>query len=192
MADDSEVIGMKRSVISEILAEEDDPPRAMVTPYLRKHGEAQRKPPELVKNAADKPEAGGGPESFDPESSDYKAYGWAGNKTLPSLVIILKDGSEYSVNYCDLASAYPGGSMFLPSAPGCKGNVIRLLVAGADGVFLVVIEGRRLRRVWELIMGHKTPWIHELPAAVDFGGVAEPVVWSVTFQALRAAASGGR
>ncbi len=58
--------------------------------------------------------------------------------------------------------------MFLPSAPGCKGNVIRLRIAGDDGVFMVVIEGLRLRRVWELIMAHKTPWIHELPAELDF------------------------
>src|SRR3954451_25385941 len=41
----------------------------------------------------------GGPESYDPASGDYKAYGWAGNRTLPSLIIIFKDGSEGGFNY---------------------------------------------------------------------------------------------
>jgi hypothetical protein len=132
----------------------------------------------------------GGPESFEPGSGDYKAYGWAGNKTLPSLLIIFKDGSEGGINYCDLASAYPGGSMFLPSAPGCRGNVIRLRVAGDAGVFMIAIEGVRLRRVWELIMGHKTPWIHELPAGQEFGRGDEPVIWTITIQQSNAAAAG--
>ena len=122
----------------------------------------------------------GGPEDFDPTSGEYKAYGWAGNKTVPALLIILKDGSVPSINYCDLGSAYPGGSMFLPASPGCKGNVIRLRrVAGDDGVFMIVIEGIRLWRVWELVMGHKTPWIRELPERVDFVDGDSPVIWSV-------------
>jgi hypothetical protein len=134
-------------------------------------------------------EPGGATESFDPESGDYKAFGVAGNKTLPSLIIILKDGSECGINYADLATAWPGGSMFLPSAPGCKGNVIRLRIAGDDGVFTVIIEGVRLRRGWELIMGHKMLWIHELPAGMDFNGDDEPEIRSVTFQRLLQAAA---
>jgi hypothetical protein len=125
--------------------------------------------------------SGGGPECFDPESSDYKAFGWAGNKTVPALIIILKDGSSPVINYCDLASAFPGGSMFLASAPGCMGNVIRLLVAGVRGVFMIVIEGVRLWRVWELIMGHKTPWIREMPGGMGFGGDCDPVIRSISF-----------
>jgi hypothetical protein len=122
-------------------------------------------------------------------STDYKAFGWAGNKTLPSLVVILKDGSEYGINYADLGTAWPHCSMFQPSAPGFTGNVIRLRIAGDDGVFMVVIEGVRLRRVWDLIMGHKTPWIHELPA-VDFGGGDDPIIWSVAFTPVVAASRG--
>src|SRR5262245_3917975 len=53
-------------------------------------------------------DADAGPEGFDPESTDYKAFGWAGNKAVPSLTLILKDGSAAGINYCDLASAYPG------------------------------------------------------------------------------------
>jgi hypothetical protein len=137
---------------------------------------------------------GGGPEFFDPESADYKAFGWAGNKTLPSLIIILKDGNEHAINYCDLGSACPGGSMFLPSAPGFKGNAMKLRVAGDDGVFLIVIEGLRLRRVWELIMGHKTPWIQELPARMAVVDQTGPVIRSINFIDLEklAAAGGGR
>src|SRR5438093_11373720 len=105
-------------------------------------------------------EPGGGPESFDPECPDYKAFGWAGNKTLPSLRIILKDGSEKACLYAHLDSECPAdGCEFIPSAPGRKGNVIRLRFAGQCSVFMVIIEGVRLRRVWELIMGHQTLWI---------------------------------
>src|SRR5205823_44811 len=140
--------------------------------------EASRAAPPQPETGPDGREPDGGPEAYDPASGDYKAFGWAGNKTLPSLVIILKDGSECGVNYGDLASAHPGGSMFLPTAPGCKGNVIRLRVAGDDGVFLIVIEGVLLRRVWELIMGHKAPWIHELPPGAVHLRPEEPVIWS--------------
>ena len=131
---------------------------------------------------------GGGTECFDPESADYKAFGWAGNKTVPSLSVILKDGSALGINYADLASAYPGGCAFLPSAPGCKGNVIRLRVAGDAGAFLAVLEGRRLWRGWELLMGHKTPWIRELPEGMDVMGGDEPVIWSIAITALPAGA----
>jgi hypothetical protein len=128
---------------------------------------------------------GGGPESFDPESTDYKAYGRPGNKTLPSLRIILKDGSEHGGHYADLATAYPGGSEFVPSAPGGTGNVIRLLFAGQGCPFLVVISGIRLRRVWELLMGHLTPWIYELPPGTAFAGDDEPVIRAITFEPVK-------
>lgn len=158
-----------------------------------RHGREAVPPPELVKDAGESPEPGAGPETFDPASTDYKAFGWAGNKTLPSLIVILKDGSEYGINYADLGTAWPHCSMFQPSAPGFTGNVIRLRVAGDDGVFMVVIEGLRLRRVWDLIMGHKTPWIHELPAGMDFVGSDDPVIRSINFDRHRlAAASSGR
>src|SRR5205085_1914267 len=126
---------------------------------------------------------GGGPESFDPESTDYKAFGWAGHKTVPTLRIILKDGSEWAIVYAHLDSSPANGSRFVPAPPGRKGNLVVLRVAGHDGVFLVEIEGVRLRRVWELIMGHRTPWIHELPPGVDFVGKDEPVIWSVACKA---------
>jgi hypothetical protein len=139
---------------------------------------------------AESDEPGSGPESFDPENADYKAFGWAGNKTLLALVVILKDGTECAINYCDLASSHPGGSVFLPSAPGFRGNVIRLR---DDGVFAIVIEGLRLRRVWELIMGHKTPWIHEFPASMGAVRDGEPVIRSIRFigREQLAAAGGG-
>src|SRR5262245_61357111 len=54
-------------------------------------GQASDSPPPDM-GEGDNP--GGGPEFFDPESADYKAFGWAGNKTLPSLIIILKNGTE--------------------------------------------------------------------------------------------------
>jgi hypothetical protein len=137
----------------------------------------EKMPPPEAEDGAE-----GGPEDFDPLSGDYKAYGWAGKVSLPSLLLILKDGTECGINYADLASAYPGGSLFLPSSPGCKGNVIRLRIAGDGGVFMVIIEGVRLRRLWSLIMTHRTPWIHELPAGMEFTGSAEPVIWSISFQ----------
>jgi hypothetical protein len=135
---------------------------------------------------------GGGPESFDPEDADYKAFGWAGNKTLPSLRIILKDGSEKGCLYSHLDSECPvDGCEFIPSAPGRKGNVIRLRFAGHSSVFMVIIEGVRVRRVWELLMAHQTPWIRELPTDVDFKNDNEPVMKSITFKAVKADAAEG-
>lgn len=122
------------------------------------------------------------PESFDPAGDEYKAFGWAGNTTLPSLVLIFRDGSERAIVYAHLDSHPSDGSVFLPSAPGCKGSVIRLRIAGQGGVFIVVIQGLRLRRVWELILGHKTPWIHELPPGVVPLRQDEPVIWSIAFE----------
>ncbi|HZW29711.1 MAG TPA: hypothetical protein VFF52_03335 [Isosphaeraceae bacterium] len=55
-----------------------------------------------------------------------------------------------------------------------------------------MIEGLRLRRVWELIMGHQTPWIHELPADAPFLGDNDPVIRSITFkEVLQPAALAG-
>jgi hypothetical protein len=164
------------------------------TPQRDRGGDGQEaEPAQPVPVRVDGGDPGGGSESFDPESPDYKAFGWAGNATLPAFSIILKDGSALGVNYADLASAHQSGSVFLPSAPGCKGNVIRLRVAGDAGVFLVVLEGLRLWRVWELIMSHKTSWIRELPERMDLVGGNEPVIWTITFpEPARMAAGGGR
>jgi hypothetical protein len=126
-----------------------------------------------------------GPEAFNPESGDYKAYGWGENKPLPSLRFILKDRSERAFQYAHLDSHHPDGCQFIPSAPG-RGNVIKLRFAGHSGTILVMIEGLRLRRLWELIMSHQTPWIHELPADVNFHGDSdEPVVKSLTFETVK-------
>jgi hypothetical protein len=154
--------------------------------------EAARDPLPQPKTGPAGREPDGGPEEFDPDSTDYKAFGWAGNRTLPSLVVILKDGSECGFNYADLASACPDGSMFFPSAPGFKGNVIRLRFAGDDGVFLVVIEGLRLRRVWRLIMAHQTPWIYERPEGMEFVDPDGPVIRSIEFPPAKAARAAAR
>jgi hypothetical protein len=134
--------------------------------------------------------AGGGPEDFDAESGEYKAFGWAGNKSQTTLIIILKDGTELGFNYADLATSYPNGSMFLRKAPGRKGNVIRLLVHGDEGLFAVILEGIGLRQVWGLVMQHRTPWIHELPeGATPVPG--EPVIRSFTFLKVKRQRAGG-
>jgi hypothetical protein len=121
-----------------------------------------------------------GVESFDPGSTDYKALGRVGSRTVPSLRFIRKDKSEIGCSYGHLDSRHPGGCEFIPSGAG-KGNVIRLRFAGAEGAFSVVIEGRNLRHVWEMIMGHMTPWVHEYPADIDTEGEKATVVKSITF-----------
>jgi hypothetical protein len=149
-----------------------------------------RNPPDP---ALPSPESRDGPESFDPDSTDYKAYGWVVHRTLPSLRVIRTGGSECCFHYADLDTAYPGGSEFVPTALGGKGNVITLCFAGRSVPFLVTLEGVRLRQVWELITGHCTPWIHELPTAVSFTRPDEPVIRSITFTPVLAkAANGGR
>jgi hypothetical protein len=40
--------------------------------------------------------------------------------------------------------------------------------------------------MWELIIGHRTPWIHELPTAVNFARDDEPVIRSITFKPIPA------
>ena len=52
-------------------------------------------------------------------------------------------------------------------------------------MFLVIIEGLRLRRVWELILGHQTPWIHELPADAPFCNDNDPVIRSITIKEVK-------
>jgi hypothetical protein len=128
----------------------------------------------------------GGIEAFDPASSDYKAYGRADNLTLPSLRLIFKDGSEKACLYSQLDSnGLRDGCEFIPSSADGRGNVIRLRFAGHSAVFLVIIEGLRLRRVWELIMGHQTPWIHELSADAPFLNGNDPVIRSITIKEVK-------
>src|SRR5262245_7055978 len=64
------------------------------------------------------------PQAFDPDATEYQAFGRAGNQRVPSLRFILKDRSERGFAYAHLDSLYPGGCEFIPSAPG-KGNVIK-------------------------------------------------------------------
>ena len=64
-----------------------------------------------------------GIEAFDPGSSEYKAYGRADNLTLPSLRLILKDGSEKACLYSQLDSSCPrDGCEFLPSSVAGTGT----------------------------------------------------------------------
>ena len=153
---------------------------AVRPPESRKDAGPPTAPLPVATAAAEGAPPGGGPEHFDAESGDYKAFGWPGNKAQPSLI---KDGAELGFNYADLATAYPGGCMFVRSAPGRKGNVIRLLFHGDAGLFAVVLEGIGLRPIWGLLMGHRTPWIHELPDGAEFGH-GEPVIRSVSFQII--------
>ena len=122
-----------------------------------------------------------GPESFDPDSREYKAYGRSSNKPVPSLRFIRKDPSEFGVSYGHLDTHHPEGCEFIPSAPG-KGNIIRLRFAGASVSFIVTLEGRNLRRLWELFMGHLTPWVHEYPAAIDTLAGEATVVKAINFK----------
>jgi hypothetical protein len=184
--DDSNVLDMKRKPsIREMFDRTAGKPGPDSAP--RSAGKATRKERHAAgDDDAEQGEPFGGPESFDPDSSDYKAFGWAGNRGLPSLRVILKDGSEHACHYADLDTAHPDGSVFKPSITGHKGNVITLRFAGRAKPFLVIIEGLRLRQVWELLIGHRTPWIHELPTAVSFARDDEPVIRSITFKQIAA------
>jgi len=150
---------------------------------LRENPAGRRNPPPEQPTPATPPEAAEefGPESYDPRRKDYKAFGGAGKRTLPSLVFVMKDRSERAVSYAHLDSHYPGGCEFIPSAPG-KGNLIRLRFAGASVIFTVEIEGRNLHRCWELIMGHLTPWVAAYPADIDTLAADEPVIKSIEFK----------
>ncbi len=125
-----------------------------------------------------------GPETYDPASKDYKACGWAGHRTVPSLCFIHKDQSETACCYAHLDTHHPGGCEFIPSAPR-RGNVIRLRFAGASVTFMVEIEGRNLRRCWELIMGHQTPWVAEYPADMDAEAATVPVVKAIRYEVVK-------
>lgn len=176
---DEKVIGLGRSFTSP------SPADILANPKAYLQSEQAVKPERFLRERAAPTPLGqadpapAGSESYDPES-DYKACGWAGNKTLPTLRLILKDGSEIAIVYGHLDTNPVNGSSFVPKPPGRKGNLIFLRAVGFDGVFMVVIEGIRLRRIWELIMSHQTPWICELPDGMDFASNDEPVIWSIT------------
>lgn len=156
--------------------------------HAARHADSRREawPPSAASSPAATAPAEGldpaaGPESFDAASDDYKAYGWGGGRPHASLRLIFKDGSEKAIVYGHLDSHPLAGSEFLPALPGRKGNLIRLRISGQNCVFLVVIAGLFLRRVWELILLHQTPWIHELPAEAVALRPGEPVIWSIGF-----------
>ena len=152
--DDGNVIDMPRKPsIREMLGRTAGKPGADAAP--RPAGKATHAEPEQPD--AEPPEPFGGPEAFDPDSSDYKACGWPGNGSLPTLRVILKDGSEFACHYADLDTAYPGGSVSMPSASGHKGNVMTLRFAGRAAPFLVVCDGLLLRAVWGLVLSPTGP-----------------------------------
>jgi hypothetical protein len=186
--DNGNVIDIHRKMSIREMVEHPPPSRGPESPP-RPSGAPGRQP-EPVQAAPERREAVGDPESFDPDSADYKAYGWASNKTQPSLRVILRNGAECYLPYADLEpAAYPGGCEFVPSAPGRTGCVIILRLGGRGAPFVVIIEGLRLRRVWELICGHRTAWIHEAPAATRFQSDTEPVIRSITFKPVLAEAA---
>jgi hypothetical protein len=123
-------------------------------------------------------------DAYHPDGQDYRACGRVGNRILPSLRFILKDGSEQHAAYAHLDTRRPEGSEFIPSVTG-KGNVIRLRFAGASSALLVEITGRNLRLVWMRIIEHLTPWVHEYPGAIDALGELEPVISSFTFTEIK-------
>lgn len=125
-----------------------------------------------------------GPEVYDPDRKDYKAFGWAGNRTVASIRFIHKDQSEIGCSFAHLDTHYPGGCEFIPSAPR-RGNLIRLRFAGASVTFMLEIEGRNLRRCWELIMGQQTPWVAEYPADMDTEGVAVTVIKAIRYEPVK-------
>lgn len=169
----------------QFLHTEQQPGQPAVARVERKLKERPAVPPPAAPADGEEENPGGGPESFEPEGTNYKAFGWAGKKTLPTLRVILKDGSEWPIVYAHLDTNPISGSQFLPRPQGRKGNLIFLRVAGHDGAFMIIIEGVRLRRIWELIMSHQTPWIHELPEGADFVGENDPVIWSITAKAIK-------
>jgi hypothetical protein len=126
------------------------------------------------------------PESFNPESADYKAYGRCGPITLPSLRLIFKDGSEKQIVYAHLDSHSKSGSEFLPSTRGSGGDLILLRIAGQSEAFHVAIEGLRLRPLWELLMLHRVPWIWELPKGALVFRKDEPVIRYINFKSVAA------
>lgn len=121
------------------------------------------------------------PEAFDPDAEHYQAWR-PGTQTVPSVRFILKDRSERGFSYAHLDSKHPGGCEFIPSAPG-KGNVIRLRFAGAAAATTVTLEGRHLRRAWEQLIAHRTPWVCEYPADIDTMGPDEPIITAIGFSA---------
>lgn len=129
-------------------------------------------------------DGGPGPAFYDPASSAYKAYGAADSGPWVSLMVILRDGSATYCQYAHMESAYPDGNTFTPSAAGRPHDVITLRFGCRSGSFLVIIKGLRLHRMWELLMGHDTHWICELPAHLTVAGDHAAVIRSITFKEL--------
>ena len=152
-------------------------------------GPRMSRPPTKTRSEAGRIDAGGGPECYDPETNGYQAYGRPGLETRRSLHVILRDGSAGCFQYADLESSYPNGCQFRPSAPGGEGDVITLRFGTRSGSILVILNGLRLRRVWQLLMEHMTHWIRELPTEIGLPEEDVPVIRSIT---LRPVAPSGR
>ena len=111
-------------------------------------------------------------------ADDYVACGRASNRTLVTLLIMLKDGSFDGFAYASLERVG-----LRPAAEIGEGNELTLRFSGST-VTEVRLKGRNLLRLFANIARHRTPWIRELPVERDFQPAGEAVVTSISVSDL--------
>lgn len=124
----------------------------------------------------DRTEESFGHETFDPESSTYRAHAKAAPLMLPSVHFIFRDRSIRTCQYHQLES----DSSFV-TLPQGKGNRLAFRFAGSSSVE-VVIQGRNLWKLYDSMTQHRIAWVHALPADRDFESDGATVVHSIAIE----------
>jgi hypothetical protein len=184
---DDKVIEMKRSVISDILADDADPVTDLMPQGLREwalKGGAEPKR-EAQPSARRRPEAGqrenagagelpaGDAGTAIPRRGDPydKAYGRPASRMLPTLCFVLADGNGRAFEY----GGRLGGPDWLETP---KGLVI--VQRFRDAVPMeTVLAGDNLDELYELLFYRKVPWVRALPPGKVIHNRTMPVITAI-------------
>jgi hypothetical protein len=117
-----------------------------------------------------------GHDTFDPESTAYRAHAKPASLMLPSVHFIFRDRSIRTCQYYQLES--DSGFTTLPQG---KGNRLVFRFAGSSNVE-VVIQGRNLWKLYDSLTQHRIAWVYELPADRDFESDGATVIHSIAVE----------
>jgi hypothetical protein len=106
-------------------------------------------------------------------SGAYQAFARATTEPVYTLHCLLGPAGVRSFQYVQLES----DSSFTVEK---RGQVISLRFSGVKTV-AVIIRGRNLRKLYDLVHQHRIPWVMQLEAGRDFAAGDEAVITSIDF-----------